>query len=83
MDNLTQTEMYTYLAGRRDLESVTFTVIEHSVDEDNGYIIEATVDHAKGKKTFLLGDSFRTDSRGRGLTHTRYELSDMIQKGVR
>lgn len=83
MDNLTQTEMYNYLQGRRDLESVTFTVVEHSIDEDNGYIIEVSVDHAKGKKTFLLEDSFRSDSRGRGLTHTRYELSNMIQKGVR
>ena len=81
MDNLTQTEMYTYLAGRRDLESVTFTVVEHSTDEDNGYIIEATIDHAKGKKTFLLAETYHTGKRGE--IHTRQTLSKMLQAGVR
>jgi hypothetical protein len=81
MDNLTQTEIYNYLTGRRDLESVTFTVVEHSTDEDNGYIIEATIDHAKGKKTFLLAETYHTGKRGE--IHTRQTLSKMLQAGVR
>jgi hypothetical protein len=87
-------EFYNYLNGRRDTKLVTYEVIEHTVTvepvtegeeatTDDGYIVQVSVEHVKGKRTFLLTETYRSNASGRGLKHTRYELSDMIQKGVR
>ena len=81
-------EFYNYLKGRRDIKTITYEVVEHQVETEtteaviqDGYIVKVDVDHIRGKRSFLLAETYHTGKRGE--IHTRQTLSKMLQAGVR